>query len=100
MANNILLFTDQTALIISSVFAGILLKFLSLPTAISWVAAMPLIAAFIIWLLPQEEKIKIEKTSLTKEVEKLTEKIKNGYEFINQKKLLIYGFLLIILHLL
>jgi len=97
VANNILLFTDQSALIISSVVAGILIKFISLPEAISWVAGMPLAAAFFILLLPKKPKlIKKEKLSIAKEVDKLLNNIKQGYQFIAQKRIVVYGFLLVI----
>jgi len=97
VANNVLLFTDQAALIISSVLAGILIKFISLPEAISWVAGMPLAAAFFILLLPDKQKIvKKEKISILREIEKLLSNIKEGYQFVGKQRIVIYGFLLVI----
>jgi len=96
-ANGILFFTDQAALILSSVVGGVLLKFIPLTAVISLMALMPLGASFAVSFLPKKEKEGRRLKSINKEIEDLLVRVKSGYQFISQNRLILYGISLIIL---
>jgi len=96
VANNLLFFTDHASLIFSSVLAGVLLKIVSLPIAISIIASMPLVASFVASTLPEEKNPDQTAISLSTELEKLIDKIRAGYQFLSQNRLILYSFSLMI----
>lgn len=95
-ANNLIFLTDQFSLIISSAVVSILVKFIPIPVVILLIALMPVIASFNIASMENIEKPR--KTSLTvfNEVDKLIEKVKSGYKFIKENRLILYGFFILI----
>jgi len=96
-ANGILFFTDQSAFILSSVIASLLLKFIPLTVVTFLMAIMPLGASLSISFLPKKEKQGRKLNSISKEIEDLLSRIKSGYKFITKNRLILYGFSLIVL---
>lgn len=95
-ANGILFFTDQASFILSSVIAGILLKFIPLTIVTFLMAVMPLGASLAISFLPKKKRQKREIKSINREIEDLFIRVKSGYKFISKNKLVLYGFSLIV----
>lgn len=95
-ANNILFFTDQTALIVSSALAGLLVKFMSLPLTLGLLGLMPLTASMVISSLPLENNHR-RPLSLPKEIDNLINRIKSGYQFLSENTLVLYSFALLVI---
>ncbi len=96
VANNIIFFSDQTALIVSSTLAGLMVKVLDLPLTLVLIGLMPLAASFIIAGLPQK-KAKKEPLSLLNEIGTLIANLKSGYKFLTENRLVVYSFGLVVL---
>jgi len=95
VANNILIFTDQGSFILGSSLSGILTRLFS-PLKVVFIAAIiiflsGLSAAFLPSDIPVA-KISNLKTAL----EEVFEKIKEGYQFLASKQLILYSFGLIV----
>lgn len=96
IANNIIFFSDQTALIIASALAGLMVRIIDLPLTLVFVGIMPLIASFIISTLPTENGQKASLSIIT-EIGTLISNLKSGYKFLTENTLVVYSFALVVI---
>jgi len=96
LANNLLLFTDQASFVIGSSLSGILVRIFNPLWVISLTAGLTFLAGVNALFLPQD-KPKIRIRHWEKALEEITQKIKEGYEFLIGHKLILYAFGLILL---
>ena len=95
IANNILLFSNQASFILGAALSGLLTKLFSPVAVILAAAAATLLGGLNATLLPFDKPIaKISNWNFA--LEEIFLKIKQGYQFIARKKLILYSFGLIV----
>jgi len=95
-ANNILLFSDQGAFIFGAAGSGLLTKFFSPLTTVFLASFLALIAFVTSFSLPFD-KPTAKITDWQTAIDEILGKIKEGYQFLFENRLLLYSFGLIIL---
>jgi len=95
IANNILLFSNQAAFVLGVALSGFLIKLFSPTTVVLIASTTTLLAGLNAIFLPFDKPTaKINNWNLA--MEEMLLKIKQGYQFITQKRLILYSFGLII----